>query len=395
MSEIKILIVEDEAIVAEDIAYSLTRMGYSVSDIVSSGEGAIAAAQTQHPDLVLMDIMLQGQMDGIEATRQIREDLCLPVVYLTANADDHTLERAKVSGPFGYLLKPFKDKELRATIEIALSRHQADLEVKKALAMAENLRQEAQSESAKKSQYLSIASHEFRTPLSVIKMAAEILQQYGDRLTDEKKMQNLARIQSATSSMNQLLEDVLTLGKADAGRIELNPVPLEVVSFCQDLLDALQLSAGEEYTLKLQSPVPEIRATLDEKLLWHLLNNLLTNAIKYSPEGGIVSLTLTLLGEPSDEQTDEQICFTIRDQGIGMPVDYLDHLFEPFQRAKNVGKIEGTGLGLAIVKRSVDLHGGSISVDSAVNQGTEFTIKLPRHADSQTAIASVRPFQTT
>jgi signal transduction histidine kinase len=134
---------------------------------------------------------------------------------------------------------------------------------------------------------------------------------------------------------------------------------------------------------------------LDEKLLWHLLNNLLTNAIKYSPEGGIVSLTLTLLGEPSDEQTDEQICFTIRDQGIGMPVDYLDHLFEPFQRAKNVGKIEGTGLGLAIVKRSVDLHGGSISVDSAVNQGTEFTIKLPRHADSQTAIASVRPFQTT
>mgnify|MGYP005856847621 CR=1 FL=1 len=369
MADIHILIVEDEAIVAEDIASSLERMGYLVVDIVATGEDAIAIASETRPDLVLMDIMLQGMMDGVEATQHIRSQLHLPVVYLTANADEHTLARAKVTGPFGYILKPFKEKELRATIEIALSRHQAEQEVQRALQTAESLRQEAQETSAMKTQYLSMASHEFRTPLSIIKMAAEILQQYGSNLTDEKKQQSLQRIQSATNSMNQLLEDVLTLGKVDSGRLEMVPTPVELVSFCQDMVDTLQLSAGDRYTLKLQTAQPTIPAQMDEKLLWHMLNNLLSNAVKYSPEGGEVLLRI--------EQQGDWVCLRISDQGIGIPEDYRRSLFEPFQRARNVGKIQGTGLGLAIVKRSVDLHGGRIEVESEVNQGTTFVVTLP------------------
>lgn len=365
----KILIVEDEAIVAEDIAGCLERMGYVVTDIVASGDGAIAAAIESHPDLVLMDIMLQGAMDGIEASQYIGSELHIPVVYLTANADEVTLERAKKTGPFGYVIKPFKDRELRAAIEIALSQHQNTLDAQIALAAAEALRQKAEEVSELKTRYLSIASHEFRTPLSVIRMAAEMLQNYSDQMPECKKEQNLKRIQTATDNMNLLLEDVLILGQVESEKLEISLAPLELVSFCQEMVETLQLNADTNHCLRFVCDYSTLTAMLDEKLLWHLLNNLLLNAIKYSPQGGVVSLTLCQCGD--------DLCFQVQDQGIGIPEGCLDTLFEPFKRAKNVGKIPGTGLGLAIAKRSVDLQGGKISIDSTLGQGTTFTIQLP------------------
>jgi len=365
----RILIVEDEAIVAEDIASCLEKMGYCIVDIVASGEHAIAAATNLHPDLVLMDIMLQGQMDGVEATEHICRTMGIPVIYLTANADEGTLERAKITGPFGYILKPFKDKELRATIEIALSRHQTEIEIQKALKMAEIMRQEAQESNVLKTQYLSMASHEFRTPLSIIKVAAEMLQNYSNQMTDDKKQLNLQRIQAAINSMNDLLEDVLTLGHVESGKVAIATAPMELVEFCQGLIDSFQMSSGSSYCLKFVCLEPYLKVDLDEKLLWHLLNNLLANAIKYSPQGGTVLLSV--------EKQADQVCFQVQDWGIGMPLEYQKRLFEPFQRAANVGKIPGTGLGLAIVKRSVDLHGGRIWVESEVGQGTTFFVQLP------------------
>jgi signal transduction histidine kinase len=369
MSPIKVLVVEDEAIVAEDIASCLEKMGYSIVDIVATGEEAIAAATSLRPDLVLMDIMLQGDLDGVEATQQIRENLKLPVVYLTANADEHTLERAKITSPFGYILKPFKDKELRATIEIALSRHQSEMEVQKALIAAETLRREAEASSDMKTQFLSMATHEFRTPLSVIGVAAELLQNYSDRMPESQKQQSIQRIQAASQSMNDLLEDVLTLGQVESGNLNLALAPLEVVAFCQELVEMVQLGAGEQHKIQFVCADSTLRVHADEKLLWHTLNNLLINAVKYSPEGSTVWLTLT-------RQT-EHLIFEVKDQGIGIPKIYRQHLFEPFQRAGNVGKIPGTGLGLAIAKRAIDLHNGQISVDSEVAHGSTFTVSIP------------------
>lgn len=369
MAPIKILVVEDEAIVAEDIASCLEKMGYSIVDVVATGEEAIAAATLHQPDLVLMDIMLQGHMDGVEATQHIRQTLKLPVVYLTANADEQTLDRAKITRPFGYILKPFKDKELRATIEIALSRHQAEVDVQKALAVAEELRKEAEINSEMKTQYLSMASHEFRTPLSVIRVAAELLQNYSDRIPEDQKQQSIQRIQAASQSMNELLEDVLTLGQVETDKLDLVLAPLEVVDFCRELVELVQAGVGEQHGVQFVCTEPALWATVDEKLLWHVLNNLLANAVKYSPTGSNVELTV---GEQGDT-----LIFEIKDRGIGIPEPYYQHLFEPFQRAANVGKIPGTGLGLAIAKRAVDLHGGQISVSSRLDYGTTFTIKIP------------------
>jgi hypothetical protein len=388
MHQIKVLIVEDEAIVAVDIARRLERLGYFVIDILVAGEDAVRLIEqlqaddpAQLPDLVLMDIVLQGDVDGIEATHLIRSNYNIPVVYLTANADENTLQRAKLTNPFGYILKPFKERELRATIEIALARHQAEQEVKRALDTAESLRQHAETLSDRRSRMLSLASHEFRTPLSSIQVSAQLLQNHGDQLTEEKRKQGFQRIQDAVGNMNQILEDVLTLSRAEAGQLLYNPENLEVVACCKDLLDLFQFSMNQDLKLTCFAPDGPIQAYLDRKLLWHLLNNLLSNAVKYSPDGGEVQVVVDRQGS--------WVRIQVKDQGIGIPSEEQEHLFEPFFRASNVELMPGTGLGLAIAKLAVDLHGGRIKVHSEVGRGANFIALLPRISSGSGEISPI------
>jgi two-component system, LytTR family, response regulator LytT len=131
MSKYNILVVEDESIVAKDIQHSLKKLGYNVVDTVSTGENAIAAANDKKPDLVLMDIMLKGAMSGIDAAQEIREKLNIPIIFLTAYADESTFSKAKVTEPYGYIIKPFKEIDLHTSIEMAIYKHQKVSEVKK------------------------------------------------------------------------------------------------------------------------------------------------------------------------------------------------------------------------------------------------------------------------
>ena len=370
MEKINVLVVEDERITARDIKMSLEKLNYTVCGIVATGEDAIHKAIELQPDIVLMDIALQGKIDGVEAAKQICTKSQIPVIFLTAYSDQETLERANATQPFGYLLKPFEDKLLHITLQIALSRHQATLELQKALAISEGLRQEAEAQHELKSQFVSVASHEFRTPLCVIQSSAEILQKYGTHWSKEEQQRYLKRIQDAADSINQLLEDVLTLENADSRQLTINPQPIDIVDFCQDLVDMLRLYAGEQYSLTFSSKGDCTQVILDEKLLWHILNNLLSNAIKYSPQGSQVSLILSC--------QEQQICFQVQDQGIGISPEDQKRLFQPFSRATNVGKIPGTGLGLSIVKRAVELQEGQIQVQSEVGKGTTFTVTIPK-----------------
>lgn len=130
MAKARILVVEDEGIIAEDIQMSLRDLGYDVFAVVSTGEEAVRTAEASRPDLVLMDVVLQGEMDGIEAANRIRSSLGVPLIYLTAYADDKMLERAKITEPFGYLIKPFRDRELHSTIEMALFKYELDKQLR-------------------------------------------------------------------------------------------------------------------------------------------------------------------------------------------------------------------------------------------------------------------------
>lgn len=363
MTGVRLLVVEDEEIIAQDIASQLRAMGYVVVATVPSGEKAIATATTAHPDLVLMDIVLRGEMDGIEAAQQIRSSLQIPVVYLTANAESNTLRRAKLSDPFGYILKPFREEELRVAIELALARYQTEQEIQKALNPAPPSECEPSPYSP-----LAIASHEFRTPLAVIQRSAALLQQSGNTLSEEKKQQYLQHIQAATQSMNQLLEEILMLETTTRKDLILCPQWFNLVAFCQEILQIFQLQ-GDNHSITFTSSCPVLEVYLDNKLLWHILSNLLSNAVKYSPPGSAIHCTL--------EQEQDSFRLQITDPGIGISPEDINWLFEPFQRGSNVGQIPGTGLGLAILKASLNHLGGQITVQSQLGQGSCFAITLP------------------
>ncbi len=221
-----------------------------------------------------------------------------------------------------------------------------------------------------KLRFFTMVSHEFRTPLSIILGSAQLLGDDEQEWTQERKITNLERIQSSARSMNQLLTDILTLTRAEAGKLEFQPTLMDVETFCINLIEDIKLCWEADRVVKFisYSYCPHVR--LDEKLVYSILSNLLTNAIKYSPPGGTIEFIL--------RYEHNEIIFQVRDRGIGIPLEVQSNLYEPFYRADNVGTIEGTGLGLAVVKKCVDLHQGSIRMESTVGIGTNFTVTIPQ-----------------
>lgn len=362
MGKIKILIVEDEFLIARGLARKLDKLGYEVVDIVASGAEAIERTAKHYPDLILMDIVIEGEIDGIETAAQIYNSYFIPVIYVTAYADDHTLQRAQGTGSYGYLLKPYNDRELHATIQMALSKHQQALELQYSLARS-------QKKSQEKTKQFFQASHSLRNRMTVIQAIAGILSQYGERLTTDQRQKNLEQILASVQNMDEIIEDVVFLIRSESSQRPLNPELVDVEKFCQDLIAESQAIATSQHTIKFKSDGNHYPVYLDVKLLHYILTNLLSNAIKYSPQGRVISLELCY------EQ--EQVIFRVQDQGIGIPPNYFTKLFQQFERASNVGNIKGTGLGLSIVKQAVDLHNGEVTVESTLGMGTTFTVKLP------------------
>lgn len=238
---------------------------------------------------------------------------------------------------------------------------------------AEALQQQLTQEKALselKLQFFSMVSHEFRTPLSSILGSAQILDETLQPLVGRQKLKSLYRIRSSTQLMTQLLSDILTLARAEAGKLEFNPRPLEIQSFCLNLIEDLQPLSKSNHSIQFIIQGECKYADVDERLLYSILSNLVSNSIKYSPNGGTIDFIIRC--EPS------LLKFIVRDQGIGIPSKTQEILYEPFHRGRNVGGILGTGLGLAVVKKCLDLHGGTISVESEVDVGTTFTVKIPQ-----------------
>ncbi|MGK7929370.1 MAG: ATP-binding protein [Spirulina sp.] len=265
------------------------------------------------------------------------------------------------------------EKKIPAFIYIGrdiTERKRAAAEIEKALAQEKELND-------LKSRFISMTSHEFRNPLSSILMSIELLENYSDRWPEEKKSKHLKRIKQSTDNMTRLLEDILTIGRADAGKLEVKPIKLNLAEFCRELVEEFQLTAGDQYQIQLQCSPDLNSIRMDEKLLRHIFTNLLSNAIKYSPEGGVIDFTATRISPISEDGEPERIQFTVCDRGMGIPPEDRSRLFEHFHRAKNVKDISGTGLGLSIVKKAVDLYDGTITFTSEVGLGTTFHVILP------------------
>ena len=220
-----------------------------------------------------------------------------------------------------------------------------------------------------KSRFVSMASHEFRTPLAAILAVTETLTLYRDRMDKGQVDARLDKIRQQVDHMKGVMEDVLQLARIQAGRVEFSPAPGRLDDLCRQIVEEFESMAEYQQRVHLNCPVALPPTFFDQRLLRQVFVNLLSNALKYSPQEKPVHVELL--------QDPQQVVLRVSDEGIGIPSDDLKHLFEPFHRAANVGAISGTGLGLSITKRSVELHGGAIAVASQVGQGTTITVTLP------------------
>lgn len=225
-----------------------------------------------------------------------------------------------------------------------------------------------------KSRFIQTASHEIRNPLNTILLSASLLERSNQRMATQTRALMLKKIQSAARSITRLVEDVLTLSKADAAKLEFQPAQLDLTKFCFDLVGEQQLLAEPNREIRLIRSSQACIGHWDQRLLQQMLANLISNALKYSPAEAAVEVELSV--------EDDQAVIQVRDQGLGIPKMEQEHLFEPFHRATNVKNLPGSGIGLSIVKRAVELHQGTITVDSDLGQGTTVTLYLPLQPDS-------------
>jgi PAS domain S-box-containing protein len=219
-----------------------------------------------------------------------------------------------------------------------------------------------------KSRFITTMSHEFRTPLTAILSAAELLEQMGEMLTPDEHAEHFRQIQDSVSRMTSLLDDILFVGRSNEGSVRFQPESIELNNFFADVLREIRLADGGEHII-LSNIQADSEFIADIKLLRQICINLLSNAVKYSPAGTAVFMDVEL--------NEHSFILRVEDSGIGIPEEDQKHLFKNFQRASNVGTVQGTGLGLTIVKKAVDMHGGSIEFTSEPDAGTIFTVKLP------------------
>lgn len=222
--------------------------------------------------------------------------------------------------------------------------------------------------SAMKTRFISVTSHEFRTPMAAALGSVELLTNHLDRLAPAKRQELLARITQSLLRMTEMLDEILLLNRMDANRVEMRLAPVDLLLFARNLVEEIRLGDRAGHVIELECTGVTAGFVTDTNLLHHILGNILSNAVRYSPAGTRILARLNV--------ENSTMCFTVEDQGIGIPAEDLQRIFEPFERGSNVGNIKGTGLGLNIVKRMVEMLRGEISVRS-VATGSCFTVTLP------------------
>jgi PAS domain S-box-containing protein len=319
------------------------------------------------------------------------------IKFLTKNGEEVTercsMEQIKIDGE-QCLLSIFVDITEQKKVEYELEQYRLNLEdlvktrtselsrinkqlneqLEKEKSMELLLKQSFKKEkeiSELKSRFISTTSHEFRTPLASILSSSQLIERYRNKWTDQQLKEHFNRVKDSVQNLTKLLDDVLTISHAESGKIMFNPMEIDLHKFCLELIEELKHYVDQNHEFIFNYQLEKTKFVIDPKLLRFILQNLLTNAFKYSPKGGKIEFQVTLLSKK------RLIKIVISDEGIGIPEEDKKHLFEPFFRAKNIGEIPGTGLGLSIVKQSVDIHHGVIEYESNQGKGTKFIVFIP------------------
>ncbi len=406
----KILITEDDMVTAMFTQKIITQMGHEVVGIAYSGPEALEILKTTEADLVLMDISLPGEIDGITATNEIMVNHDLPVIYITGISDKDTMSRALNSHPYGYISKPVKEGVLQTVIELSMQRFKLEKElitsqeqlqtlninleekVKERTSELHDKNKDLQNEVSRrkkseaqlkvslakerelnelKSRIVNIISHEIKTPLTSVKSSAELIEMHLENNSPtEKVLKHIHNIDRSVNSLTNIINETLMIGKMESGALKPELEPVHLRELVEDIVAQIEIGVGKNHSFLIEfgSEVPVLFKT-DKRLFTQILTNLLSNAAKYSPDAEVVEVNFHL---------DEGILhFDVIDYGLGIPEKDQKFLFEMFHRASNTTDIEGVGLGLAIVKKSIEELHGNLEFTSSENQGTTFMVSLP------------------
>jgi signal transduction histidine kinase len=390
MGKADILIVEDDIVTATVIKRHLLKSNYNVVDIIAEGEAAIAAAITNKPDLILLDIFLKDSIDGIEVARRIKENIDIPIIYMTADNTSETIERAKITEPFGYLVKPVDGTVLITNVELTLQKqisyNKKILDaLKKANDELENRVKERTEELFKANEELTkemehrlliedelrkadmlatigkmsaILAHEIRNPLNSIRINADILIDTVSFTENQKKRVKL--IQKEVNRLNNLVKDVLLFSRQG----ELMQSDFIFTIFIEGLHTQLKAILDEK-NIAFEFEGPEIKIRGDVEKLKQVFLNILLNAVDAIYDNGKIRIAAYL------DDAKENLIIDVKDNGSGVP--FPDKLFEPFHTTKNLG----TGLGLSISQNILESHKGRLYLLSSKPTETIFRIELP------------------
>ncbi|MGD9108321.1 MAG: ATP-binding protein [Gammaproteobacteria bacterium] len=365
MESKKIMVVEDEATVGMTLIEKLQKAGYTVAgnEAIFSGEEAVARVEELQPDLILMDIMLRDKMDGIEAAKLIKEKFDVPIVYLTAYADQELLDRAKITEPFAYIVKPFVDRELFINIEIALYRHQVETTVKE---KNQQLLIQAEKMGAL-GLFAAGTAHELNNPLMGILNYVEFcIKKTSD---DDKVHQVLLDTKKEVDRCIDIVKNLLTFAPRPISSESFKQTA--IVKLVDNVLKLLDYKiVKEKIKVNVEFPQDGLEAPIIADSIQQVFLNLVINAIDALKSSE--NKEIKIYGEYKNDEA----VIVISDTGCGIPNENMDKIFQPFFTTKESGK--GTGLGLSIVKDIISEHRGEVTCESKVGTGTTFTIHLPK-----------------
>ncbi len=366
----KILVIDDENILRNEMSNWLFYEGHEVINAENGLEGVSQA--TKHlPDLIVCDVTMP-YLDGFGVFLEVHSNPAtarIPFIFVTARASHDDIRHGMNLGAYDYITKPFTRMQILTAIQSRLEKVAAREQVyQQELLQLQNALAEEQEQRLLKARMVAMFSHDFRNPLATIMSSNNLLRDYADRMTADRKIACFNRVETSVRQLVQMLDDMLIVSQIETGNLNLQPETLDVSEFFQQIVEEFRAAHGENYTIAFDNPV-HMSSLADMRLLRQISSNLISNAIKYSPRGSTVRITL--------DKQEENYLLTIQDQGIGISEDDQKRLFEAFQRGNNVGEISGTGLGLAIVKRALELYGGSIRTESVLNQGTSMFVILP------------------
>jgi signal transduction histidine kinase len=377
MPNARILVVEDERIVALHLQVMLQGLGYEVVANVANGEQALQTIEEMLPDLVLMDVHLEGEIDGIATAARIPSSYHIPVVYLTAYSEEATLERARATKPYGYLLKPFSERELHATIQMVLERSAAEKALR---ASEERLRQSQKMEVV--GQLAGGVAHDFNNLLAIIYGNLDILE---EALADRPDLRLIVQnTMNAAARGASLTHQLLAYSRLQP----LDPHVLDAGKLIIDMTKLLHRTLGE--TIEIQTQVADDlwKTLIDPNQLENALLNLSVNARDAMPHGGklmIEAQNAVLDAAYAEEHLEvlpgRYVMLAVTDTGMGMSKEVVQRALEPFFTTKPTG--QGTGLGLSMVYGFVKQSRGHIKIYSEEGQGTSVKLYLPATATNE------------